>query len=102
MSGYCATGITNSDRNPAIVVTRAMTIASRGRSTKTADSIGLPLQIGLCRTGLHRHAGAQSLQALDDDLIAGVEALADDDVFAVGAAGLDPPDRDLAVIDHEN
>jgi len=39
MSGYCASGITNSDRRPAIVVTSAMTMASRGLSTKIADNI---------------------------------------------------------------
>jgi hypothetical protein len=36
MSGYCASGIVQSVSMPAIVVTMAMTMASRGRSTKMA------------------------------------------------------------------
>src|SRR3954453_13419748 len=41
MSGYCAIGITRRETSPAIVVTSAMTIASRGRSTKMAENIDL-------------------------------------------------------------
>jgi len=39
MSGNCATGMRRSASAPAIVMTNAMTIASRGRSTKTAEII---------------------------------------------------------------
>lgn len=39
MSGYCATGMATNEIAPAMVVTIAMTIASRGRSTKIADSM---------------------------------------------------------------
>jgi hypothetical protein len=37
MSGNCATGMRVSARAPAIVMTSAMTTASRGRSTKIAE-----------------------------------------------------------------
>ena len=43
MSGYCATGMTNnSESAPAMVVTIAMTIAKRGRSTKIAETRYFP------------------------------------------------------------
>src|SRR6202021_815097 len=40
MSGNCATGICKSASAPAMVMTNAITIASRGRSTKTAEIMG--------------------------------------------------------------
>ena len=42
------------------------------------------------------------LQALDDDLLASGQALLDHDAGAGLAAGLDAPDRSLAVLDHEH
>lgn len=39
MFGYCAIGMANSASAPAIVVTIAMTMARRGRSTKMADNM---------------------------------------------------------------
>ena len=42
MSGYCAIGITNSDSSPAIVMTIAITVASRGRSMKMAENMAQP------------------------------------------------------------
>src|SRR5215831_628640 len=103
MSGYCASGITNSAKRPAIVVTSAMTIASRGLSTKMAESIGSALlQAWRDRLGLDRHAGADRLQAFDDHLLAARQTLRNNDVFAVGAAGLEPPDRDLPAIDDKD
>ena len=60
-------GSTSSDSKPAIVVTMAMTIASRGRSTKMAENIA---SAPACRrtTGLARtaHAGPHALQSFDD------------------------------------
>src|SRR3954447_21997931 len=71
MSGYCASGITNSDTRPAIVVTRAMTIASRGRATKIAENIDLaPGQRWGRWVGFHLHAGPDRLESFDDDLFA--------------------------------
>src|ERR1700704_1492646 len=71
MSGYCASGITNSDTKPAIVVIRAMTIASRGRSTKMAENIDLAPGQGWRRwVGFHLHTRPDRLQTFDDDLFA--------------------------------
>jgi hypothetical protein len=41
MSGYWAIGMARRASRPAIVVTIAMTMERRGRSTKTEDNIGL-------------------------------------------------------------
>src|SRR6185295_7440046 len=93
----------NSDSSPAMVVTMAMTIASRGRSTKMDDSIGsTPVaDLGHVR-GAHRRAGAQALQALDDDQIARLQPAVDGNVRPDLACRLDPPDRRLAVLDDEH
>ena len=40
MSGNCATGMRSIASAPASVITIAMTMASRGRSTKTEEIIG--------------------------------------------------------------
>src|SRR5258705_8341050 len=81
MSGYCASGITNSDSRPAIVVTRAMTMASRGLSTKIADSIDSTLfETRRYRVCLHGHSGPDRLQAFDDDLLAARQAFGHDDI----------------------
>jgi hypothetical protein len=58
----------------------AMTMASRGRSTKIADA----------------------LQALDDDQLAARKPFLDDYAGAALASGLDALDRSLAVLDHEH
>ena len=39
MSGYCASGMTLSEIRPAMVSRSEMTIARRGRSTKTEEII---------------------------------------------------------------
>ncbi len=46
MSGNCATGICVSASRPAIVMTKAITIARRGRSTKTEEITGVPRRRG--------------------------------------------------------
>src|SRR4051794_9194443 len=103
MSGYCEIGITRSETSPAIVVTSAMTIASRGRSTKIAENIDLALiQIWQCRGCLDRHTGPQRLNAFDNDLLAARQTFGDNDPLAVCPARLDPTDRDLAVLDNKN
>src|SRR5215467_1395575 len=62
MSRYWATGITKSASMPAIVVTIAITMASRGRSTKMADNTGSgPTQSYWHRRRGHRHARAYAL-----------------------------------------
>ena len=68
--GYCAIGIASSDTRPAIVVTIAMTIASRGRSTKMADNTAQPATRGLGGRSRHDGARPQALRPLDDDHLA--------------------------------
>src|SRR5580693_41890 len=103
MSGYCATGMANSASRPAIVVTIAMTIANRGRSTKMAESMTSALvERGPDRGRAHRCARPHALEPLDDDVLAAVEPLIDDDAGAGLAAGLDALDHRFAVFDHEH
>ena len=103
ISGYCASGMVNSASRPAIVVTMAMTMARRGRSTKMAESMA-QLRLGdrRQRRGVHRHPGPDVVQALDDDLFAARQPLVDDDVGAAFARRLDALDRRLAVLDHKH
>ncbi len=86
MSGNCATGMRSIDSTPASVMTMAMTIASRGRSTKTPEitrvrprrcrpssSLRRPrAEAGHRRgwAGADQGAGAHALQALDDHPLA--------------------------------
>src|SRR5580765_3050565 len=103
MLGYCASGMINSDSRPAIVVTSAMTMASRGRSTKIAENIDLAsVQGWRRRAGLYCHPRSQCLKPLDDELLAAGQAPGDDDVGTAGAAGGDPSDGHLAVLDNED
>src|SRR6516164_2167168 len=103
MSGYCASGMTNSDTSPAIVVIKAMTMANRGRSTKIADSIGLAsVECGRYRCSLYRHSGSQRLETLDDHQLVTRQTLGDDYICAAGAACLDSPDRHLPIFDDEH
>src|SRR5271166_3751781 len=79
MSGNCATGMRNSDRTPASVTRMAMTIASRGRSTKTAEIMPLSarrFRRGRCRgggTGHHLDARPHPLEAFEHDHVALVQ-----------------------------
>src|SRR5215469_13406925 len=103
MSGYCASGMINNDKRPAIVVTRAMTIASRGRSTNIADSMALAaIQRRGDRLGLDRRSRSQALDALDDDEFATLETFGDDNVLAARATCLDPADGGFPVFGDEN
>ena len=98
MSGYWATGIARYAKAPAIVVTIAMTIARRGRSTKIAENIAsAPVGRRRQRRRLHRHVAAHSLDPLDDHLFAAGQALLHDDAGPARTGGLDPADRRLAV-----
>src|SRR4051794_23917939 len=95
--------MTNSDTRPAIVVTRAMTMANRGRSTKKGDKISLtPVQRPRRRGPLYRHARTQRLKTLDDDVFATRQTLGHDHRVAVWTAGGDAPHRCLAVIDNKD
>src|ERR1700730_1136335 len=81
----------------------AMTTASRGRSTKMAESMpSAPADRRLHRGRAHRRPGAHGLQAVDDHELASGEALVDDDARARRAARLDALDHRLAVLDHED
>src|SRR4051794_28738853 len=103
MSGYCAIGITRRETSPAIVVTSAITIASRGRSTKMAENIDLALiQIWHSRVCLDRHTGPQRLNAVDNDLLAARQTFGDNYPLAICSARFDPTDHDLAVLDNKD
>src|SRR5271169_5739800 len=54
------------------------------------------------RGGLYGNTGPQRLAPLDDDLVADGESLVDDDARSAGAGSLDPADRRLAAVDHED
>src|SRR6476659_3824171 len=102
ISGYCAIGIEYSASAPAIVVTMAMTMASRGRSTKTEDSIKLAsdrLRHWACS---HRYSGTDPLQAVHDDLLAAGQPSVNHDVRAALGAGLNALDDGLAILDDEH
>src|SRR6516165_834952 len=95
--------MTSSDTSPAIEMTKAMTMANRGRSTKIAESIGLAsVKCGRYRCRPYRHSGFQRLEALDDHKLVARQALADDYVCAAGTARLDSPDRHLPIFDDEH
>ncbi len=104
MSGNCATGMRVSAIRPAMVMTIAMTIASRGRSTKTAQNMASVLRRrlrfagldspGLDSAGLASPAGSRL--GLGVAALAGVTGEADGDApaeagAAAGAAGGGPP-----------
>src|SRR6476659_4949318 len=99
ISGYCAIGIEYSANAPAIVVTMAMTMASRGRSTKTEESIESTPQCLRHRACSHRYSGTDPLQAVHDDLLAAGQARVNHDIRAALGAGLDALDVGLAVDD---
>src|SRR4029077_12382709 len=97
-----AIGIEIRANAPAIVVTMAITIASRGRSTNTDDNTGqLRSACRSHRARSHRRAGSNTLQALNDYQFASCQARIDDDASTAGASGLDAPCRCLAVFHHE-
>src|SRR3954470_7079935 len=103
MSGYWASGMAIIASAPAMAVTIAMTIDSRGRSTKTEDSIGsAPGDRPGDRTRPDGDARPHPLQPVDDDLLAAGEAVLDDHVGPALAPDLDAPHRGLAVLDDEH
>src|SRR5262249_59323843 len=102
ISGYCAIGIEYSASAPAIVVTMARTMAGRGRSTKTEESIESTPQCLRHRAWSHRYSGTDPLQAVDDDLLAAGQPRVNHDVRAALGAGLDALDDGLAVLDDEH
>src|SRR5579859_7992252 len=82
----------------------AMTIASRGRSTKMADSMAsTPLvERRLKRSRTHRRAGAHGLESLYDDLLTAVEPGLQSDASAGSPCRLDPFHDRLAVFHDEH
>src|SRR6478672_7614859 len=100
--GYCATGSTRIDAAPASMITIEITHANTGRLAKNLASMSVPRSGGAsgrtarggagpdgcgarpCGTRpgagselrrMHRHAGADLVRAIDDDLVAVLEAL---------------------------
>src|SRR5260370_11273328 len=116
MSGNWATGIAEMAMSPARVMTIAMTRARRGRSTKMAGIMRSAPGAGLGLAGLpwggrwrvsrglpgdlHDLAGPHLLHAVDDDLLALLDAVLDDDVGALGRPGRDPALLDLVIGSH--
>src|ERR1700722_16983405 len=97
MSGYWAKGIAYKATSPAIVVTIAMTIASRGRSTNTDENI-CSTRIGCCchRACLDRLSRPNALEPFDNDLLAAFQPF-DDDIRSALAARLYSLDHRFAV-----
>src|SRR5579859_506856 len=94
MSGNCATGIRNIESAPASVIRMAMTIARRGRSTKTAEIIRLLSRLRCRRRGRrgarrHLNAGAHALDAVHDYRFAVGQAAQDRGRDRSGLAKLD-------------
>src|SRR4051794_2207248 len=103
MSGYCAIGITINDSSPAIVVTIAMTVASRGLSIKMAENmVSSPSERGRRRVCHHSHTGTQAFHPLHDHLLPAFQSIVDDRVRAGLAAKLHASDRRLAVDNEED
>src|SRR5690242_1386031 len=87
---------------PAITVTMAMTMASRGRSTKTDDSIASASGRSHRRRSLDRRSGPQRPESLHDHLLAPLESLGNDGVRAGLAPQLHPPDDGFAAFHDED
>src|SRR4051812_32477165 len=88
---------------PAMVVTIAMTIESRGRSTKIDESIGLtPAERPAGRACPHSGSRSHPLQPVDDDLLTAGEAVLHDHVGPALAPDLDAPHGGLTVLDDEH
>src|SRR5215468_9019347 len=103
ISGYCAIGMVKSASAPAIVVTTAMTMARRGRSTKIAESMdSTSPNDRRYRGGPHWRTGPDALEPLDDDQFAPRQSASDNDVRATCTCRLHPFDGSLAVLDDEH
>src|SRR5260221_1828700 len=116
MSGNWATGIAEMAMSPARVMTIAMTKASRGRSTKMAEIMRSASRAGRALAGLTGGVNWRALRglpgdlndlarpyllhAVDDDLLALLDAVLDDDVGALGRPGGDPALLDLVIGAH--
>ena len=106
MVGYCAIGRLRAAMPPASMMTMAMTQAKIGRSMKKRDS-AMALAYGCWRLapagcGVTGMSGMHLLQALHDQLVAGLEAVQHLPVAAHGAAGLEHAQaRDVLVVHHQ-
>src|SRR5204862_8248152 len=87
--GYCATGSARIDATPASMITIEITHANTGRLAKNrasmSASLPLPLPLRRCGRGgrgagrrdlgrMHRHAGRDLVEPLDDQPVAGGQA----------------------------
>src|ERR1700722_4857546 len=105
MSGNCATGMRSIESAPASVIRMAMTIARRGRSTKTAEIIRLLSRLrcrrrGRSGAGRHLNSGAHALDAVNDDCLALAQAAQDRGRRRCGLAKLDAGLRRLVLRVH--
>src|SRR4051794_4297168 len=103
MSGNWATGMRRIDSTPASVIRMAMTMASRGRSTKTAEiTVLLSRRFRRRRwrgRGTRRHldAGAHALDAFQYHHLAVLQAVHDDGGCRRRLAELDAALLDLVL-----
>ena len=102
MSGNCATGIARRESSPAIAVTSAITIASRGRSTKIDENIALTTDRFFNWRGCHRDSRPKTLHATDDDKFPARKAIGDNDRTSYHLPHFQTPDRRFPVLDDEN
>ena len=103
MSGNCATGMRVNAIRPAIVMTSAMTTASRGRSTKIAEITDYPPAAeggGLAGPGETTSLGTDALHALGNDQLPFLEPARHDRRRGRRLAEMDAPDlRPILLID---
>src|SRR5438034_5241712 len=97
MSGNCATGSRVIAMRPASVMTIEMTKASRGRSMKTSEITALGPLAGRQHRDRDGLSDARLLDPIDDDLLALLQPVGDDDIAPVLRPGRDPPHLDLVV-----
>src|SRR5438046_1029793 len=97
MSGNCATGSRVMAMRPASVMTIEMTKASRGRSTQTSAITALRPLVARQHRDRDSLPHPRLLHPVDDDLLALLQPIGDDDVAPVLRPGRDPPHLDLVV-----
>src|SRR6476661_4830384 len=101
MSGNCATGMATIARMPASVMTIETTKASRGRSIKMSEIMSAS---GRRQLGFLDHlARTHLLDAVDDHVVALVQARGDNDIGVLVLAGLDAALLDFVpAVDHQH
>src|SRR5581483_936677 len=92
----------SNDTRPAIVVTSAITIASRGRSTKIDENMSLAADGLFDGASGDRHARPQSSHPADNDQLSAGEAVGNDNRAAYGWPNLDTLNCSLSAVDRKD